>query len=618
MKSFLCELILSCAVLSGAGKPIDELTYGTILFAYFQDDFEQALLDTAVAQGQERRGEDTLRFDLARGSFAFHERMFATAQEIFASIPPEELTDTDQMRLAFHLAREYHRRGDWSQMETQLASIELGSNWRGKYRHHPEVEFMRLEGQIATGRLNDARSTFELVDEDHPLSAYAAFNLGVALRAADDRSAALQTFARLAERIPRDRESFDLIQRAKLAMAILARELDQPADAQTLLRQLPGQGRYQNVALASYGDVAMDRGNHELAARIWLTIKKDPSWTGATSAARLKFPLSLEHLDSPGAALDSYREAEEGFEQRLAYVRDMSTNVRDPAWLRATLTVFSLPERNPEDMDELMSVWRLKLGHTDWLEWLATEPVHEVLTQWRELEDQRIWLDQLPERVAILEEVSNELAARRERVSSVLADQALLDRQVDLQAGIERSAARIAAINESSPTSSTAWMGMLADEDQRVLLDELDGMQDLIELGMDPTDQAAYLGRVARLRGLVFWEITDQKARRMRELAKDLKQSTDLAAENAVSIDRLTAAYGEFSAGVQTDLYSFVDRADAITVQIAQAQAVREERLAVELKRGMDREVQQLEKFLLATRIAIARASDHLAMEGAP
>jgi tetratricopeptide (TPR) repeat protein len=618
MKSFLCDLILSCVVVAGSGKPIDELTYGSILYAYHQQEYEQAMLETSIAEAQGTRGENALRFDLAHGSFAFSQGMYTYAQNLFASVAEDELTDLDRMRLAFHLAREYHRQQNWPAVFEQIDQIDLGTSWRGKDRHHPEVEYMRLEGLIAEGNLTDARAVLANIDDRHPLHAYASFNLGVALREADDRPAALDVFRTLAMRTPRDRESFDLTQRARLAMAVLARELDQVSDAKTLLRELPGEGRYQNVALASYGDVAMAQGEHELAARIWLTISKDPSWTNATSAARLKFPLSLEHMASRETALEYYRDAEADFAERLQYVNDMASNIGNREWLRTTLAVFSAPQKNASSVDEMMNVWQIRLGHTDWLEWLSGEAVHEVLREWRELEDRRVWLEGLPERLEILEEVAEELQHRRGRVNDALSEHGLGSRLASLQTRIGETTERIASISASEPSFEDQWMYTLADPDQRALLNDLRSKRDLIRTGMAEADQERYLARLDRIRGLVFWEITQQRAGRLRALQKSLAELEATARDAQTQITRLSDAEGVFASGVQTDFYGFVDRAQAMTMRIARAQSVREERLAIELKRGMQKETHALEQYLLATRIAIARASDQLAMEGGP
>ena len=184
MKNFICELILSCVVAAPVGKPVDELTYGSMLYSYYQQEYQQALLETMVAEAQDRRGEDTVRFDLAKGSFAFSERMYETARTTFDAVDPVELTELDQMRLAFHLAREYHRRGEYAGMESQLDRIALKSNWLGRARFHPEVEFMRAEAAMAAGNYARAETYLDVLDDDDPLLAYGLYNLGVAYREA--------------------------------------------------------------------------------------------------------------------------------------------------------------------------------------------------------------------------------------------------------------------------------------------------------------------------------------------------------------------------------------------------------------------------------------------------
>ena len=66
MLHFICELILSCVVAGPGAKPVDELTYGNVLYSYYQQDHQQALLDTMVAEGQGRRGTNPARFELAK------------------------------------------------------------------------------------------------------------------------------------------------------------------------------------------------------------------------------------------------------------------------------------------------------------------------------------------------------------------------------------------------------------------------------------------------------------------------------------------------------------------------------------------------------------------------
>ena len=251
----------------GAAKPIDELTYGTVLYDYFQQDYQSGLLGIAVGESQGRLGEDTVRFELARGSFAFADGMYDYARTTFDAVPTEELTDIDRMRLAFHLAREYHRRGDWQMLDAEIAKIDLGKTWRGRVKSHPEVEYMRAEAAISRGDFDAAHATLSTLDPRDQHRAYGLFNLGVAYRDAGAPEQAYDTFAELAAMDAFDEETFDLTQRARLAMAYLNRAANKKMDAATLLGELPSDGRYQDVALASYGNLAMASGDYELAAR---------------------------------------------------------------------------------------------------------------------------------------------------------------------------------------------------------------------------------------------------------------------------------------------------------------------------------------------------------------
>ena len=172
MKQFFCELLFICAVASPGAKPVEELTYGTVLYEYYQNDFDAALLNTVVAQAQHRVGDEAVKFELAKGSFAFANGMYGYANEIFSAVPEGELEPLDEMRLAFHLAREYHRRQAWEPLAEQLNRIDLGKTWLGKRRVHPEVEFMKAELAVVKGEFAEAARLYEVMAEENPLRAY--------------------------------------------------------------------------------------------------------------------------------------------------------------------------------------------------------------------------------------------------------------------------------------------------------------------------------------------------------------------------------------------------------------------------------------------------------------
>lgn len=612
MKAFFCELILSCVLAVPAVKPIDELTYGTVLYAYYQQDYQQALLDTLVAEEQGRRGENTVRFDLAKGSFAFIDGMYGYARNIFDGIEPGELTELDRMRLAFHLAREYHRRQDWPQMAAALEQIDLGRTWSGKEKFHPEVEYMRAEVAIEKGDFSTARRTLEKLEPEDPLRAYTLFNLGVAYKQAGDLRSARNVFSELAQMKSYGDEAFDLSQRSKLALAFIARQQNDTADAQRVLGALPGEGRYREVALAAYGGLAMDNEDYETAARIWLTLQNQDYWTSSTAAARLGFPVSLENLASPRRALVQYRAAERSFEARLATLDQLDRRAQDSTWVRGLLKVFSAPVEDRDRMSALMERWHDQLGHTGWLEWLAAEDVHKVLLQWRELLGSKRWLDLLPARLAAFEELSREQRRRGAEARVLLQNREVLSNRERLAAEIRNLRERLVALEAEPPERSADWMLQLANAPERKVIGELMAMGRLVA-GLGRQEKIRWNARINRLQGVIFWRLVVERSTRIRGLVRKLNGAESLLVNVDERIVRVEKAESRFAAGVETDFIAFSKRARDITRMVDTALRDREEQLAAEIHKGMNREKREVEHYLLITRIAIARATDQLA-----
>ncbi|MFX3657794.1 MAG: hypothetical protein ACN6I7_01240 [bacterium] len=619
MKQFLCELLFSCLLAAPAARGIDELSYGTALYAYHQQDYAQGLLEVLVAERQQRLGDDPVRFELAKGSFAFQEGMYRYAADTFAAVDPAELTDLDRMRLAFHLAREHHRRGDWPAMEQQLAVIDLGANWRGRSRHHPEVSFLRAEGALARGDFAAAEASLAELDGADDELAYGLFNLGVAQRESGDLAAAEDAFRRLGALRVRTPAAWDLVQRGRLALAVLSRERGEVVTAEALLASLPGEGRYRDLALASYGRLAMARDDHALAGRIWLTLIQRGTWSASHAEAHLGLPASLERMDAEAQALDRYRRAEAVFAGRLEALDVAAGRARDPQWVRALLAVAAPAQpadgAAPADADPLSL--DAGLGLDTWLEWLASESVHGLLTEWRELDGMATWLDTLPDHLGALEQVAAERHRRSAAAREMLAAEALTERRDAIRAQTVRLAADLTAIGQSAADRDPDWMRRLATPEELPLIDRLDAMAAAASAA-GAAERARLQGRIDRLQGLVFWQVADEQAARVRALRKRLADAEALLAEADARIERLAEAEGRFAAGVVADFRALNGRATAVSRQVAAARAGRERALAEALERGVEQDRERTRQYLLATRVAIARTTDRLAAAAAP
>jgi len=610
MKSWLCELILSCTVAAPAAPAPADLHYGTVLYSYYQQEWEDGLVEVLVAEARGRRGDDPIRF-------AFAERMFAYADATFGAIDPAELTDLDRMRLAFHLAREHFRRGEWDEVERQLTIIDLGKTWLGRERRHPEVDFMRAEIAVRRGDFDGALKHLEALPEGNPLIAYTLFNLGVALRTAGEHQRAAEVFARLAELDVYDAEALDIKERARVALAFVERELAESASAEEILRALPASGRYRDLALTSYGGLAMEQRDYELAARVWMSLKEQDYWTPSTAAARLAFPLSLEQLASRQAALMEYRAAEQSYEARLANLDSLANRANDATWVRGLLRVFSAAEGLDAERgaDAALDEWRRELGHTDWLEWLSAENVHELMLEWRELDEASQWLDKLPEELAIYDELASEQRRRAARARELIEAEGLETRRAATAESIAALDARIVAVKESKPARDARWMTLLATNDETQRLDKVAELRTMLtEAETSGLRVQGLAERIDRAEGLVFWQIADDALNRLRVLEKANQSNRELLADVEAHLVRVRLAEARFVTGVETDFRQFQVRADAIASAVHGARANREAVLVAELRSGMGRERAQLDRYLLLTRIAIARTMDGIAL----
>jgi hypothetical protein len=603
--------------------PLPELYYGTMLYDYYQDDYQQALLDTLIAQQRGDLGADPVKFELAKGSFAFADGMYAMAEQTFASVADGELTPLDKMRLSFHLAREDLRRQDWDGVERNIANIDLGKTWLGHERIHPEVEFMRAELATARGNFPAAQAAIDRIEPKTPMRAYALFNLGVAMRAAGALDEAAAVFTALGTSDAYSDDALDVKQRALVALSILNRQRTQSASAQSILGGMPAEGRYRDLALTSYGGLAMDNGDYELAARIWLSLKKDGYWTESSATARLAFPMSLEHMASRELALTNYHAAEQAFENRLVSLETIAAQAEDPVWVGGLLEVFAQPDGSGRGGDgdadaaatNVLDEWRRTLGHTDWLEWLAAEDVHELLLQWRELHAMQDWLDQLPDELTTFDALATEQRRRAATARDLIDSTSMRTRRDEAAATLTGLQQRIAVLQNAQPERAAEWMQVLAAPDEAKLLDNFAAKRVVLQRVPDDEKRKELLARIDRLEGTVYWNLVAARPDRLRAAQKQAHEIGDALAEIDSTLTRIGHAEGALAAGVGTDFLQFQTRADAITAQVNRAIVDRETRLADQIRAGIRGEMAQVEKQLLVTRIAIARATDQLAMD---
>ena len=170
------------------------------------------------------------------------------------------------------------------------------------------------------------------------------------------------------------------------------------------------------------------------------------------------------------------------------------------------------------------------------------------------------------------------------------------------------------ALSSVEPEPKAEWMRRLASADELRTLDELDALRAaLVQL---PAEQRKHLERrEARLRGALFFGQVRELSERRRALTRRSAELQELTAAIDARAERLEHAEARYTQTVAADFSTFARRAESVRALVDGARDNAEERLAREIRNGMQREMEEVAQYLLVARIAIARATDQLALQ---
>ena len=618
MKSWLCEWLLSCAVLLEGGPDIQELHYGRLLYAYYQQDYQQALVLALQAEQRGWRAQAPVRYTMAEGSFAFAQGMYRFADERFALLDDSQLSELDRQRLSFHLSREYLRRGDYEQLAGQLANLASPDGRLRRRELHPEVAFMQAELAIHQQQLGKADAWVQRIPEDHELAAYGRFNLAVAQHRAGHAEPALEHLLALSRTHPEDDINRDLRQRAALSAALLVRDApellttlpgrrgDGPLEAFQAL--LPGEGRYRDAALSHYAQLAMRLDAPDVAADIWRHLQDSGQWQAPHMLARLALPLVLEQQQQRPEAVAAYERAETALVARIEQLNALQHELKTPQTMAVLLS--GLTNGSAQTFRD----WQDRLGHVQLLSWLSEPGLQSLVQEWRELSAASRWLAGLPEQLTSWSEVAAEQQRRSGQAAARLSERRLSEQAAQQGDALAGWSSRLDVVASQRPAADEAWFVALADAEQRRLRERLARLRSIAESGLADAEQERALARVARLEGLLVWALQEQQPVLIQALRNERAGLRALQADIENRLAFIAAAEADFQAGVGADFQALLARVAALQTRLADARLQREQVLATALQQRLEQESEQAAQYLAQARLGRARVLDALAL----
>src|SRR5262245_63617488 len=180
------SLALGMAAGPAAAGDLKDLYFGEALFHAYQGQYFEALerLDAELTQyhGLDEPKLDTLHYhindaEFSVGDFELNYRMHNKAGRAIKAVLEGAVDESVRNEAAFRLAR----------INFQKAQLDDAENALGRIHGvvpvviKDDVEFLRANVDMATGRPGDAVKVLQQVHNDESLAGFVAYNLGIAL-----------------------------------------------------------------------------------------------------------------------------------------------------------------------------------------------------------------------------------------------------------------------------------------------------------------------------------------------------------------------------------------------------------------------------------------------------
>ena len=529
---------------------LKDLYFGESMYHAYQGDFFGALerLDTELAQyhGLDEPELDRLHYhvngaEFSVGDFELNYRMHHRAGRAIKAVLEGNVAEPVRNEAAFRLARIHFQKDQLDEALHALGRIQ------GEIPAPiaDDVEFLRANIYLATGRPGPAIPALEGLQGPGELQGFAAYNLGIALLQDGRPAEAVEQLDRAGQLEADDAATQAIRDKANLLLGTVLQETGDLARAERSLDRVRLDGPFSNQALlrAGWAEVAADHFDRALVP--WnILVEREPT-DAAVQEAMLAAPHAYAELDVHGRAAVLYGRALDAYDTQIETLDASIGSVREGRFLEAlvreeirqdkdwVVRLRALPD-TPETyyLTELMASHDFQTALQNYLD---LEELHTRLSAWQtgltSFEDiillrGQYYEPRLPEVDAQFRELDSRIRLRLEQQKHVR------DR---LQAML------------TAPRPD-----YLATADERIAIERLGAIAGQLEAapGAD-ADADALRERMTRLQGALTWRLYTEYHERLTEAHVHLKElDADVAA--------LTARYDDFVRTRQAATHSYV------------------------------------------------------------
>ncbi len=486
----LCAAMpLAAACASGWESPsprVQDLHYGTVLYAFYQQDYFTAITRLMAAQQRGRLTHHADEAAVVLGGLKLGYGLDDDAEAIFRRLLTADIPEHIRNRVWLYLARIQYRKGQYADAERSLARL----------RGDPGPE-QRGERQMLLGLIRMAQADFSGAAEalqawrgEGALRPYAQYNLAVAQIRSGNDAAGLQLLDRLGRTAPSEEEEYlALRDKANLAAAEALLRAERPRQARDLLDRVRLHGPYSNQALLWSGMASGAIGDFRRALVPWGELLERGSADPMVQEALLAVPHAYTQLEQPGRAAARLEEAITILERERRSLRQASAAI-EAGQLRISRVLQGLPGNGNSD-----------LPLEPLVELLVTHPFHQVLQNYLDLQALQQNLEYWAAAVGSFDDML-------EAQEAIYAQRLPQTREQLQRLDLEAVAAGRDALRERfrQAEQGDAWLLATAEEQRRwQRLEHIESR--LSRLPQDHPDLEELVHRQRLLQGLVRWDV---------------------------------------------------------------------------------------------------------------
>ncbi|MGC1952815.1 MAG: tetratricopeptide repeat protein [Gammaproteobacteria bacterium] len=556
------------SALAGAPAPkeLKDLHFGEALYYAFQGDWfgSIARLDTELKQhyGVDEPERDTLHYHVNQaefdvGDFELAYRMHQRAGRAITAVIEGNVEAPVRNEAIFRLARIYFQKDQ--PVNAQYAVERISGAVPPEIRD--DLDFLRAQILMANGRFAEAARILRDLQAAKSLEGFAAYNLGIALIKDGKELEGRQYLDRTGQITSNDELTLSIKDKANLVLGSKLLQEKNFDGAKLVFDRVRLNGPFSDRALLGSGWADALQGRFERALVPWSTVVTREVTDASVQEAMLAVPYSYGKLNVTGKAALMYGSALEKFGSEVDKLGASIESIREGHFLQALVR-----EEVKQDADWVVKL--RELPHTPetyyLLDLMASHDFQESLKNYLDLEQLRTKLGSWERDLDAFEEIIAQRRAYYEPLLPVIDREfRRLDSQMRLRLEQrDRIEQRLKAM------LVVPRPDYLATAEERIISEQIALLERKMTAGgaAVPGDVEA---RIARLRGVLHWNIHTEYDRRFTEAHTHLR---DLNGE----VVRLKREYAAFVRTRQAATQSCEGYDDLIRRQRSLIRAARE------------------------------------------